>query len=134
MTLFSIQVTCREYEAQLAAAKPTDAQQQRVRQLYQRQLLVPLADAAQTLQGYRDWEAKLAGAAQPPQIPDHVEQGFQKAQQDVSLRSQHEAMVAPDKPADENLLAAFLAYIKYEEVGICQCTSVRTTEGSDCFA
>ncbi|KAL3153941.1 hypothetical protein ABBQ32_013502 [Trebouxia sp. C0010 RCD-2024] len=108
--------TYREHEAQLAAADPTaDTQQQRVGQLYQRQLLVPLADAAQTLQGYRQWEAQLAGATQPPQVPDHVEQGFKKAQQAVSLRSEHEAMVASDKPADENLLAAFLAYIKYEE-------------------
>lgn len=123
MTLFSIQVTCRGYEAQLAAADPTaDAQEQRVRQLYQRQLLVPLADAAHTLQGYRHWEAQLAGAAQPPQIPNHVEQGFKKAQQAVSLRSEHEAMVAPNKPADENLLAAFLAYIKYEEVCMSRCT------------
>lgn len=122
MTLFSIQVTCREYEVQLAAADPTaEAQQQRVRQLYHRQLLVPLADAAPTLQAYREWEASLQGDAHPVQVPDHVEQGFKKAQQAVSLRSEHEAMVAPDKPADENLLAAFLAYIKYEEVGICQC-------------
>lgn len=101
---------------QLAAADPTaEAQQQRVRQLYHRQLLVPLADAAPTLQAYREWEASLQGDAHPVQVPDHVEQGFKKAQQAVSLRSEHEAMVAPDKPADENLLAAFLAYIKYEE-------------------
>lgn len=117
MTLFSIQVTCREYEAELAAADPaSDAQQQRVRQLYHRQLLVPLADAAQTLQSYREWEAQLPGAKQPAQIPGHVEQGYKRAQQAVTLRSEHEAMVAPDKPADETLLAAFLAYVKYEQV------------------
>lgn len=117
MTLFSIQVTCRDHEAQLAAAQPSaDAQQQRVRQLYHRQLLVPLADGPQTLQSYREWEAQLPGASQPAQVPAHIQQGFQKAQQAVSLRREHEAMVAPDKAADENLLAAFLAYIKYEEV------------------
>lgn len=115
--MFSIQVTCRDYEAQLAASDPTaDAQQQRVRQLYHRQLQVPLADGAKSLQSYRAWEAKLAGATQPAQVPGHVEQGFQKAQQTVSVRHEHEAMVAPDKVADENLLAAFLAYIKFEEV------------------
>lgn len=117
MTLFSIQVTCREHEAELAAADPaSDAQQQRVRQLYHRQLLVPLADAAPTLQSYREWEAQLPGAEQPRQIPEHVEKGYQRAQQAVNVRSEHEAMVAPDKPADETLLAAFLAYIKYEKV------------------
>ena len=128
MTLFSIQVACRQYEAELAAADPTsDAQQQRVRQLYHRQLLVPLAAAAHTLQSYREWEAKLPGAAQPADIPDHVQQGFKKAQQAVNLRCEHEAMVAPDKPADENLLAAFLAYIKYEEVRMRRCSPVAPT-------
>ena len=122
MTLFSIQVTCREHEAELAAADPTsDAQQQRVRQLYHRQLLVPLADAAQTLQSYHEWEAQLPGAAQPAHTPDHVEKGFKKAQQAVDARSEHEAMVASDKPADETLLAAFLAYIKYEQVHKLDC-------------
>lgn len=52
----------------------------------------------------------------PAQLPGHLQQGFQKAQQAVSLRSQHESLVAADRPADEDLLAAYLAYIKYEEV------------------
>ncbi|DBA73744.1 TPA: hypothetical protein ACH3X2_009718 [Trebouxia sp. C0005] len=106
----------REYEHELSARDPTsDAQLLRVRQLYHRQLQVPLAEAAQTMQSYLKWEASLPHAQQAIQAPSHVQQGFQKAQQAVSLRHEHEAMVAPDKPADENLLAAFLAYIKYEE-------------------
>ena len=116
MTLFSIQVHCRQFEVQLLAKDPTsEAQLQRVRQLYHRQLLVPHADADQTMQSYLQWEASLS-SAQQHKVPQHVEQGFQKAQQAVSIRSEHEAMVAAGKPADENLLAAFLAYIKYEEV------------------
>ena len=116
MTLFSIQVHCRQFEVQLLARDSTsDVQLQRVRQLYHRQLLVPHADADQTMQSYLQWEASLPGAQQH-KVPQHVEQGFQKAQQAVSIRSEHEAMVAAGKPADENLLAAFLAYIKYEEV------------------
>jgi hypothetical protein len=124
ITSFSIQVTCREYEHELSAQDPTsDAQLQHVRQLHHRQLQVPLAEAAQTMQSYLKWEASLPDAQQPIQAPSHVQQGFQKAQQAVSLRREHEAMVAPDKPADENLLAAFLAYIKYEEVGCSASTS-----------
>ena len=124
ITSFSIQVPCREYEHELSAQDPTsDAQLQRVRQLHHRQLQVPLAEAAQTMQSYLKWEASLPDAQQPIQAPSHVQQGFQKAQQAVSLRREHEAMVAPDKPADENLLAAFLAYIKYEEVGCSASTS-----------
>ena len=59
---------------------------------------------------------QLTQKASPVQLPGHIQQGFQKAQQAVGLRSQHEGMVAADKPADEDLLAAYLAYIKYEEV------------------
>ena len=117
VTLFSIQVPCRAYEAQLAAADPSaEAQQQRVRQLFHRQLLVPLADGGKTSQSYQEWEATLSGGLHAAQLPANVEQGFQKAQQAVSLRREHEAMVAADKAADETLLAAYLAYIRYEEV------------------
>ena len=60
MTLFSIQVTCRDVEQQLLASDPTsDSQLQRVRQLFQRQLLVPLAQGPSTLQAYKAWEASL---------------------------------------------------------------------------
>ena len=118
VTLFSIQVTCREAEQQLLASDPaSDSQQQRVRQLFHRQLLVPLAQGPPALQAYKDWESLLPGAQQPFKVPAHVQQGFQKAQQAVSLRAQHEAMTAEGKPADEELLAAFLAYVKFEEVG-----------------
>ena len=100
MTLFSVQVHCRQSEVQLLAQKPSDAQPLRIRQLYQRQLQTPLADGKQTMQEYLKWEASLPSTQQSPQVPQHVEQGFQKAQQAVSIRSEHEAMVAPDKPAD----------------------------------
>lgn len=117
MTLFSLQVTCREAEQQLLASDPqSDAQQQRVRQLFHRQLLVPLAEGPTTMQAYKDWETSLPDAKQPFLVPAHLQQGFQKAQQAVSLRAQHEAMTAANKPADEDLLAAYLAYIKFEEV------------------
>lgn len=118
MTLFSIQVTCREAEQQLLASDPaSDSQQQRVRQLFHRQLLVPMAEGPTALQAYEDWESSLPGAQQPFKLPAHVQQGFLKAQQAVSLRAQHEAMTAAGKIADEELLAAFLAYVKFEEVG-----------------
>ena len=131
VTLFSIQVACREYEAQLAATDPTaDVQLQRVRQLYHRQLLVPLADSTQTRQSCVDWESSLPGAKHPSQLPSHIEQGFQKAQQAVHLRLEHEATVAPGKPADETLLASFLAYIKYEEVGLTCCSELGSMQPS----
>lgn len=65
MTLVSIQVTCRDVEQQLLASDPTsETQLQRVRQLFQRQLLVPLAQGPSTLQAYKAWEASLPAAQQ----------------------------------------------------------------------
>lgn len=125
MTLFSIQVICREAEQQLLASDPhSDTQQHRVRQLFHRQLLVPLTNGPATLQAYKQWESALPDAQQPFQVPAHVQQGYQKAQQAVGLRTQHEAMTAADKPADENLLAAFLAYVTFEEVTTTQVSLV----------
>ena len=50
----------RESEASLLAADPADEKQrERVRSLWQRQLQVPLADSAETLEQYRAWEAGL---------------------------------------------------------------------------
>ena len=122
--MFSLQVTCREAEQQLLASDTSsDSQQQRVRQLFHRQLLVPLTEGPSTLQSYQDWEGSLPTAPQPFQVPAHVQQGYQKAQQAVGMRKQHEAMTAVDKPADEELLAAFLAYIKFEEVNLATVAS-----------
>ncbi len=48
----------RDSETSLLAADPADEKQrERVRSLWQRQLQVPLADSADTLEQYRAWEA-----------------------------------------------------------------------------
>ena len=44
-----------------------------------------------------------------------VAQGHDKAQAAAALRAASEASVAPGKPADDTLLAAYAAYIRLEK-------------------
>ncbi len=49
-------------------------------------------------------------------VPQHVRKAYEKAQEGVSLRRAHEEACAADKPVDEHLLAAYMAYIQLERV------------------
>ena len=51
-------------------------------------------------------------------LPESVRQGYDKAQAMVQVRAAHEAAVASTKPADTELLAAYMAYIQLEEVRV----------------
>ena len=50
-------------------------------------------------------------------VPVHLTKAYAKAQEAVSLRRTYETAVAPDRPADAHLLAAYMAYIRLEQVG-----------------
>lgn len=49
------------------------------------------------------------------QVPKNVAQGHEKAQAAAALRAASEASVAPAKPADHDLLAAYAAYLRLEK-------------------
>lgn len=49
------------------------------------------------------------------QVPQNVAQAHEKAQAAAALRAASEASIAPGKPADHDLLAAFRAYIMLEK-------------------
>jgi hypothetical protein len=74
---------------------------------------VPLMGNHEVLAAYQDWEASLADGQD---LPPPVEKGYERAQAAVELRRVHEEAVAPHKPPDEGLLAAYMAYINLEEV------------------
>lgn len=76
-------------------------------------LQVPLMGNSEVYKAYQEWEASLA---QSQDIPAHVKKGYEKAQAAVELRIAHEQAVAPGRPADNDLLAAYMAYINLEEV------------------
>ena len=84
---------------------------------------VPLAAGPETLVEYKAWQAEHMATeesndAAPLQseLPVHVRKGYDKAQELVKMRRACEAAVAGDKAVDTELLAAFMAYIKLEEV------------------
>jgi hypothetical protein len=49
-------------------------------------------------------------------LPASVKQGYTKAQAAAKLRAASETAVNAARPADHDLLAAFMAYLKLEEV------------------
>eukprot|EP00798_Chlamydomonas_sp_ICE-L_P021550 gene21550-28543_t len=87
-----------------------DKQQDKVRQLFHRQLQVPLEDGEATLAAYVQWESKHA-----KDVPPHIMKAHTKAQEAAQLRMSYETAVSADKAPDANVLAAFLAYVKLEQ-------------------
>lgn len=105
----------RNWEVDQLSGKETDgAARQVVRSLFHRQLQVPLQDGPSTLQQYTTWEQSLPATAQD--LPASVKQGYTKAQAAAKLRAASETAVNAARPADHDLLAAFMAYLKLEEV------------------
>lgn len=101
----------RAFELQLEASAPDDSkQQERVRSLFHRQLQIPMLDAADTLEAYRQWEQGKGGS-----VPPHVQKGFERAQASVELRQPYELAISGDQAADASLLASFHSYIQLEK-------------------
>jgi len=68
---------------------------------------------AEVLKAYEVWEAEQS---KPQSLPSHVRNQYEKAQAAVQQRQAHEIAVAPGKEANEELLAAYMAYIRLEQV------------------
>lgn len=75
---------------------------------------VPLAEGPSTWRAYEEWEQGLGPLGTG--IPEAVQAGYKQAQKEVAVRSSFEEAVSSDRPADADKLAAFLAYLKLEEV------------------
>lgn len=76
---------------------------------------VPLADNVETLEELQEFCEKNDTSAM---LPDQVKKGQAKAENMARARRSYEESVALTRPADTELLANFMAYIKLEEV--CQ--------------
>jgi hypothetical protein len=110
----------RGVEAAAEAAAPGAEAAQRVRQVFHRQLAVPLMDAAQTMAAYEAWERAHAegGGGGGDVVPRAVRRAFDFAGRALELRRPFEAAVAPRPPGGEaDALAGFLAYARLEASG-----------------
>ena len=79
---------------------------------------VPLTGNEVTLTALQGWELQQT---KPQELPRHVQQNMEKAQAAVVQRQAYEEAVAPCKPANEELLAAYMAYIQLEQVFPAAC-------------
>jgi len=77
---------------------------------------VPLAGGDAALAALAAWEARLPAGAAAPELPPPVVRARAKAAAAAAARRGHEAAVASGRPADADLLAAYMAYIRLEEV------------------
>lgn len=94
-------------------------------------LQVPLLNGLETLHEYEQWQQQTAESAR---LPAHVRKGYDKAQDMVRLRQASEAAVADDKPVDTDLLAAYMAYIRVEEVSAASFVQCCSNCGQVCIA
>lgn len=78
---------------------------------------VPLLNGPATLTAYKVW-----AGSDPPAA---VKVGFDKAQAVAAARKDLEVAVAAGKPADMDLLASYMAYVKLEQVRLHWSGSVR---------
>lgn len=74
---------------------------------------VPLLDNAQTA---KELQQFLGSDSDSHNLPEQVKKGKANAQASAQARQASEEAVADGKPADMDLLAAYMAYIKLEEV------------------
>lgn len=116
----------REFEQALLIAmeenskEVKDKQVDRIRNLFRRQLSIPLKDIDSTLQDYKFWEEQqgvvigndvdhLAG------LPSNVISAYKKALQMYNARAGYEEKVARGKHVDTELFQNYLSYINFEE-------------------
>ena len=74
---------------------------------------VPLIGNEDTSKALQEWESQQI---KPQELPQHVQKNMEKAQAAVAQRQALEEAVTPCKPANEELLAAYMAYIQLEQV------------------
>ncbi|EPS71935.1 hypothetical protein M569_02822, partial [Genlisea aurea] len=90
-----------------------EKQRLRIRNLFHRQLSVPLAEIEATYQVYKVWEVEDGGLADGNGSSNDVFPGYQKALKMLNARIDFEEKISKEDSDSEKLLA-FLAYLKFE--------------------
>jgi hypothetical protein len=93
-----------------------DKQVDRIRNLFRRQLSVPLSDIDSTLQDYKFWEEQKGTVIgndtdQLTGLPSNVISGYKRALQMYNARAGYEEKVAGGKHADAELFQNYLVII-----------------------
>jgi RNA recognition motif-containing protein len=98
-----------------------EKQVQRIRNLFHRQLSVPLVDLKSTLLTYKAWEAEQGNNSLQLNtdsldgIPSHVASSYQKALEILTARTHLEDQISRHDSSDSEKLQNFMTYLKFEE-------------------
>ncbi|CAN4108217.1 unnamed protein product [Withania somnifera] len=92
----------------------------RIRNLFHRQLSVPLADLSSTLLTYKAWEAEQGAnldveSSNLDGISPHVAALYQKALDMMNARTHHENQISRKAAPESERLQHFMAYLKFEQ-------------------
>ncbi|CAO2829854.1 unnamed protein product [Amaranthus hypochondriacus] len=101
-------------------AEGKEKQIQRVRNIFHRQLSVPLADANSTLLAYKLWEMELGNdldinSSDLEGISSHVASAYKKALEMYNARINLEEQICKSDVSDTERLPLFKKYLKFEE-------------------
>ncbi|KAM7481993.1 hypothetical protein LguiB_006576 [Lonicera macranthoides] len=97
-----------------------EKQVQRIRNIFHRQLSVPLKDLSTTLLTYKAWEAVQGStldinSSSLDGIPSHVVSSYQKALEMLNARAQLEEQISRRDVSDSERLQHFMTYLKFEQ-------------------
>ncbi|KAH8509934.1 hypothetical protein H0E87_007738 [Populus deltoides] len=100
--------------------KAKELQVQRIRNIFHRQLSVPLVNLRSTLLAYKAWEVEQgidldAKSSEVDGISSHLASAYQKAMEAYNARAQHEEQISMQNISDTEKIQNFMNYLKFEK-------------------
>lgn len=100
--------------------KAKELQVQRIRNIFHRQLSVPLVNLRSTLLAYKAWEVEQgidldARSSEVDGISSHLASAYQKAMEAYNARAQHEEQISMQNISDTEKIQNFMNYLKFEK-------------------
>lgn len=100
--------------------KAKELQVQRIRNIFHRQLSVPLVDLRSTLLAYKAWEVDQgidldAKSSEVDGLSSHLASAYQKAMEAYNARAPHEEQISMQNISDTEKIQNFMNYLKFEK-------------------
>lgn len=97
-----------------------EKQIQRIRNLFHRQLSVPLGDMRKTLLAYKEWEVEQGGnvdvkSSDLDGLSSHVASAYKKALEMLNARLEFEGQISNKDANEADRLQQFMSYLKFEQ-------------------
>ncbi|KAJ6937885.1 hypothetical protein NC652_012239 [Populus alba x Populus x berolinensis] len=100
--------------------KAKELQVQRIRNIFHRQLSVPLVNLRSTLLAYKAWEVEQgidldAKSSEVDGLSSHLASAYQKAMEAYNARAPHEEQISMQNISDTEKIQNFMNYLKFEK-------------------